>query len=41
MKTFADVNKGIYTIEEVCHYTNLQILPAKINLSKNGKSWVE
>lgn len=38
-KTFADVIKGIYTLEEVCHYTNLQILPADINLSKGGNSW--
>lgn len=39
IKTFADVIKGIYTLEEVCHYTNLQILPAKVNLSKGGNSW--
>lgn len=38
-KTFADVQKGIYTIEEVSHYTNLQILPADINLLKGGTSW--
>jgi hypothetical protein len=38
-KTFADVQKGIYTLDEVCHYTNLQILPADINLSKGGNSW--
>ena len=38
-KTFADVQNGIYTLEEVCHYTNLQILPAEINLSKGGNSW--
>jgi len=38
-KTFEDVAKGIYTLEEVCHYTNLQILPAEVNLSKGGTSW--
>jgi hypothetical protein len=38
-KTFQDVQKGIYTLEEVCHYTNLQILPSEINLSKGGMSW--
>ena len=38
-KTFADVQNGIYTLDEVCHYTNLQILPAEINLSKSGTSW--
>lgn len=38
-KTFADVQKGIYTLEEVCHYTNLQILPVDINLSKGANSW--
>lgn len=38
-KTFVDVQKGIYTLEEVCHYTNLQILPAEMNLSKGGVSW--
>ena len=41
IKTFEDVQKGIYTLEEVCHYTNLQILPAEINLSKGGTSWIE
>lgn len=41
IKTFEDVYKGIYTLEEVCHYTNLQILPAEINLSKGGTSWIE
>ena len=39
IKTFADVIKGVYTLEDVCHYTNLQILPAKVNLSKGGNSW--
>ena len=39
IKTFADVQKGIYTLEEVCHYTNLQILPADVNLSKGANSW--
>ncbi len=39
IKTFADVKEGIYTLEEVCHYTNLQILPAELNLSKGGNSW--
>ena len=39
IKTFEDVSKGIYTLEEVVHYTNLQILPAEINLSKGGNSW--
>lgn len=39
IKTFADVQKGLYTIEEVCHYTNLQILPSEINLAKGGLSW--
>ena len=39
IKTFEDVSKGVYTLEEVCHYTNLQILPADINLSKGGTSW--
>lgn len=38
-KTFEDVSKGIYTLEEVCHYTNLQILPAEINITKSGTSW--
>lgn len=40
IKTFSDVSKGVYTLEEVCHYTNLQILPAEINLSKSGTSWI-
>lgn len=39
IKTFADVKAGIYTLEEVCHYTNLQILPKDVNLSKGGTSW--
>jgi len=39
IKTFEDVSKGIYTLDEVCHYTNLQILPSDINLSKGGNSW--
>ena len=39
IKTFEDVSKGIYTLEEVCHYTNLQILPADINRLKSGTSW--
>jgi len=39
VKTFKDVELGIYTLDEVCHYTNLQILPADINLSKGSNSW--
>lgn len=39
IKTFEDVSKGIYTLEEVAHYTNLQVLPATINESKGGNSW--
>lgn len=39
IKTFADVSKGIYTLEEVCHYTNLQILSAEVNRYKSGNSW--
>ncbi len=38
-KSFEDVSKGIYTLEEVAHYTNLQILPAEENLRKGGTSW--
>jgi len=41
IKTFEDVAKGIYTMAEVCHYTNLQMLPADINLLKGGTSWNE
>lgn len=39
IKTFEDVKKGIYTLEEVAHYTNLQILRAEENLRKGGTSW--
>jgi hypothetical protein len=39
IKTFVDAEKGIYTFEEVAHYTNLQILPADVNISKGGNSW--
>lgn len=39
IKTFEDMLKGIYTLDEICHYTNLQILPAEMNLSKGGNSW--
>ena len=41
IKSFEDVKKGIYTLDEVTHYTNLQILTATENLSKGGTSWGE
>lgn len=39
IKTFYDMYNGRYTIEEVCHYTNLQILQSDCNLSKGRNSW--
>lgn len=39
IKTFSDFKKGKYNLNEICNYTNLQILPKHINLSKGCNSW--